>query len=260
MRSFGLHPDLLEFLNSRYTAEDDITDLLAIQIRPLEGDDKLHIVLEEWHDIADMASIYEAIHFDPAAAVHRQACFGSKMIQFGWLHSPKLLFTLQRARKRYLNFFSLIAEGAERIVPALDIDLVWHTHQLSPAEYTVFSKAVTHGRFIDHNDMAEEGDIISGGLMTQNLYLNRFREEYLVCHSWYCEASRLVPGEQLSDTEQARIQQLIEQERERKRQLGLLIAMDMAECYCHFPSDGESTRSLQRPKDGSCSSCWSFCF
>ncbi|KAF8582970.1 hypothetical protein K439DRAFT_1285906, partial [Ramaria rubella] len=44
----------------------------------------------------------------------------------------------------------------EFLVPTLDIDLGWHTHQLSGARY--MSDTVRHvGRYVDHDDKIEEG-------------------------------------------------------------------------------------------------------
>jgi hypothetical protein len=45
------------------------------------------------------------------------------------------------------------------MVPTLDVDLVWHTHQLSPVRYMIFSKATANGRFVDHNDRVEKEDL-----------------------------------------------------------------------------------------------------
>ncbi|KAJ4294725.1 hypothetical protein N0V88_004959 [Collariella sp. IMI 366227] len=59
---------------------------------------------------------------------------------------------LTQAQARYIKFLQLLhAHSTLTFVPTLDIDLVWHTHQLSPIPYRNY--CTTHvGRPINHDD------------------------------------------------------------------------------------------------------------
>lgn len=178
-------------------------------------------------------SCVDGIDFNPAAAVHRQARFALKMAQFGWLHSPTLRATLARAIVRYSRFFSLVGTANGPTVPTLDIDLVWHTHQLSPGNYSKFCRAATKGRFVDHNDRVEKESLDVGSQRTADLYREQFKGEYLLCHSWYCEFARTFPDENPSDINFAAIVELINQRNERWKHMRTTIALDRAQCHCY---------------------------
>ena len=49
-----------------------------------------------------------------------------------WLHSPFIYQTLSESSNRYVNFFHMLTSSdlKQMLVPTLDIDLMWHTHQL----------------------------------------------------------------------------------------------------------------------------------
>jgi hypothetical protein len=49
------------------------------------------------------------------------------------IHSPALVATMNRLIQKYKIFFDIMATKPRRMaVPTLDVDLAWHTHQLSP--------------------------------------------------------------------------------------------------------------------------------
>ncbi|KAH6632871.1 hypothetical protein F5144DRAFT_534795 [Chaetomium tenue] len=59
---------------------------------------------------------------------------------------------LQGHQDRYLKFLGLMKDHPEKVfVPTLDIDLFWHTHQLSPAAYDAYCCAHV-GRPVNHDD------------------------------------------------------------------------------------------------------------
>ncbi|KAK1978078.1 hypothetical protein LZ30DRAFT_228212 [Colletotrichum cereale] len=126
-----------------------------------------------------------------AAAIRRQLSFSDKMARHAWLRSPSLAPTLARSRARYARFFRLIATHPRTVmVPTLDVDLVWHTHQLSPARYLAFSKRAA-GRLVDHDD--EIADETLGALAAdmQALWADAFDgEAYHACLCWACEGGR----------------------------------------------------------------------
>ncbi|KAK4099127.1 hypothetical protein N658DRAFT_498724 [Parathielavia hyrcaniae] len=126
---------------------------------------------------------------DPLAGnVTRQAAFVDKMHRHLWLRAPSLAGTLRRAVGRYDAFLRLfVAYPGETLVPTLDIDLVWHTHQLGAGRYQRDVLART-GRFIDHDDKLG-GGVLKGGMdRMRELWRIRVGGEYEVCLCWECEA------------------------------------------------------------------------
>lgn len=121
--------------------------------------------------------------------VERQMKFVEKMHGQLWIRSPAVQGTLDRAVDRYTKFLELFkVYPGTVLVPTLDIDLVWHTHQCSAKEYQGQMISQT-GRFVDHNDKIGN-PALSGGLdTTVNLFKIRFGESYMRCLCWDCEAS-----------------------------------------------------------------------
>lgn len=102
--------------------------------------------------------------------VVRQESFVAKMHSQLWLRSPALEGTLQRAVERYEVFLELFAlHPKQMLVPTLDIDLAWHTHQLSSARYRE-STEERCGRFIDHDDKLPKSSLTKGMDRTAELY------------------------------------------------------------------------------------------
>ncbi|OAA74851.1 hypothetical protein LEL_06839 [Akanthomyces lecanii RCEF 1005] len=81
------------------------------------------------------------------------------------------------AVERYLRFLQLIKETGETVVPTLDIDLCWHTHQLAPFAYTIY--CVTHvGRQVNHDDTIRTETRSSAQDMTAKLWAIKYGESY----------------------------------------------------------------------------------
>ncbi|KFZ15524.1 hypothetical protein V502_05570 [Pseudogymnoascus sp. VKM F-4520 (FW-2644)] len=121
-------------------------------------------------------------------AVQRQASFVNKMEKQLWIRSPAVEGTLHRAIDRYSKFLKLFKLYPKMmLVPTLDIDLVWHTHQCSPSRYDVGMLKMA-GRLINHDDKIGEVILNPGFTRTKNLFRIRFAQEYQVCHCWDCEA------------------------------------------------------------------------
>ncbi|KAK2612774.1 hypothetical protein QQS21_001226 [Conoideocrella luteorostrata] len=121
-------------------------------------------------------------------AVVRQSAFVDKMNARMWIRSPALEGTLRRGINRYDKFLALLRMyPRQTIVPTLDIDLVWHTHQCAPAAYVKGTKAIV-GRFINHDDTIVK-ERLSGGFDVSRTYFRvHFGTEYRVCGCWDCEA------------------------------------------------------------------------
>ncbi|KAJ7778735.1 hypothetical protein DFH07DRAFT_730681 [Mycena maculata] len=119
-------------------------------------------------------------------AVLRQGSFVIKMYDLGWtkpgfFDSDVDEVALQHAIARYHAFLDLMSSSpASFFVPTLDIDLVWHTHQLMSSNY---SKDTTKhvGRFIDHDDKVEEGRLASSFDITCREWKKRYGVPYAHC-------------------------------------------------------------------------------
>lgn len=134
---------------------------------------------------------------DLCGAVMRQGVFVDKMIKLDWLHSPSARDTMARLINKYVNFISLMRRHPNQIVvPTLDIDLAWHTHQLIPPSYYSYTTRATT-KFIDHDDKIEETKLNEAFEWTSKTYQEEFREMYSECTCWYCEGRPqplLLPG------------------------------------------------------------------
>ncbi|OBT97940.1 hypothetical protein VE01_04050 [Pseudogymnoascus verrucosus] len=125
------------------------------------------------------------------SAVIRQGSFVDKMHKIDWLHSPTALSTMERLLIKYERFFRIMASNPKQTaVPTLDVDLAWHTHQLSPREYYNFSIRMTIDRFIDHDDKIDEEKLSEGFEWTSKEYERTYGTVYSECTCWYCEAIR----------------------------------------------------------------------
>ncbi|KAH0354404.1 hypothetical protein KCU81_g881, partial [Aureobasidium melanogenum] len=126
---------------------------------------------------------------DLVGAVIRQGSFVDKMHDIDWLHSPALSNTIPRLIRKYSRFIAIIAKHNRFAVPTLDVDLAWHTHQLTPVRYMHYTiaKAKT---FIDHDDKVAEAKLTDAFAETSKVYQKLYGEPYSECTCWYCEAVR----------------------------------------------------------------------
>ncbi|KUJ24676.1 uncharacterized protein LY89DRAFT_605468 [Mollisia scopiformis] len=123
-------------------------------------------------------------------AVIRQSVFVDKMYQIDWLHSPAARQTMDRLLQKYSRFIHIIATyPSNTAVPTLDVDLGWHTHQLSTKSYFDYTM-VKCKKYIDHDDKMDEDALSSGFEWTSKTYEKLFNEVYSECTCWYCEAIR----------------------------------------------------------------------
>ena len=134
---------------------------------------------------------------DLVGAVIRQGTFIRKMDELNWLHSPALDSTMTRLIQKYKIFLTIIAQNPrETAVPTLDVDLAWHTHQLSPQRYYHYSTWITKNhssepRFINHDDKVPETKLSLSFEWTSKQYQKVTDGQiYSECTCWYCEAVR----------------------------------------------------------------------
>ncbi|KAG7293715.1 hypothetical protein NEMBOFW57_003772 [Staphylotrichum longicolle] len=124
--------------------------------------------------------------FAPRAVI-RQASFVDKMHGVLWIRSPALAGTLRRGTARYEKFLGLLQRyPGTMIVPTLDIDLVWHTHQCQAPGY---AKATNEhvGRFVNHDDTIAKDKLGDGFAESRKYFQMQFGAEYKVCGCWDCE-------------------------------------------------------------------------
>ncbi|KFA53947.1 hypothetical protein S40293_01804 [Stachybotrys chartarum IBT 40293] len=128
---------------------------------------------------------------DLVGAVMRQGVFVDKMYKIDWLHSPASRATMDRLIKKYTRFISIIALCPDQVaVPTLDVDLAWHTHQLSPQSYYKYTVAQTK-RFVDHDDKIDQDKLSTLFDSTCKTYQDMYGEPYSECTCWYCETLRV---------------------------------------------------------------------
>ncbi|KAF4970070.1 hypothetical protein FSARC_2816 [Fusarium sarcochroum] len=120
-------------------------------------------------------------------AVIRQASFVDKMNSYMWIRSPALEGTIQRGIKRYLNFCKMLKMLKSTVVPTLDIDLVWHTHQCTARHYGPAMKVLA-GKFVNHDDTIEKPMLGDSFGETRRFYRVYFGQEYRACGCWDCQA------------------------------------------------------------------------
>ncbi|KIM34780.1 hypothetical protein M413DRAFT_14913 [Hebeloma cylindrosporum] len=119
-------------------------------------------------------------------AVLRQGSFVQKMYDLGWTRAGYFdkagdELALQHAMARYHAFLDLMSSSpASFFVPTLDIDLVWHTHQLFPQKYSSDCEQYLH-RFIDHDDKVEGLRLSSAFDITCRAWKERFGVQYTHC-------------------------------------------------------------------------------
>ena len=133
---------------------------------------------------------YSPFALDLVGAVIRQCSFIEKMHSIDWIHSPAATSTMARLIQKYTRYVGIIASHpSQTAVPTLDVDLAWHTHQLSPPYYYAYTVTKT-SRFIDHDDKIEETVLSTAFEWTSKIYQKKFGELYSECTCWYCEAIR----------------------------------------------------------------------
>lgn len=212
--------------------------------------------------------------FDLEAALHRQFSFATKMVQYAWHRGPDIDGTLSRATGRYHKFFALLnanRSAKTKVVPTVDIDLVWHTHQLSPARYRAFSRLRADGRFVGHDDNMSSQLLLDSFAATEALHRRLFGEEYHLCLCWLCELARSRPESVVSTTAsgahagalRAVVDAALDKERNRRERLGLDVRADLAapgcdRCGTHGGTDC-SRRGLSDDDDNCCTMQCSSC-
>ncbi|KAJ7134285.1 hypothetical protein C8R44DRAFT_609591 [Mycena epipterygia] len=133
-------------------------------------------------------------------AVLRQGSFVSKMhvlqwTQPGFFDNAEDEIALLHAIARYHAFLDLMSVSPDSfLVPTLDIDLTWHTHQLIASSYAHDTVKYV-GRFIDHDDKVEQSQLASSFDTTHRAWQDRYGVKYMHCG---CPLPGATIGEKLS--------------------------------------------------------------
>ncbi|KAI8802895.1 hypothetical protein BJ742DRAFT_857958 [Cladochytrium replicatum] len=119
---------------------------------------------------------FKFISLDLIAAVVRQRGFTAKMVSgiVDWSSED----TFSRATLRYHKFLMLMAKHKkEMLVPTLDLDLAWHTHQLFPGRYQTYGLQNV-GMIVNHDDSVDDSSLTSGYDNTSAHWKSDFGEDY----------------------------------------------------------------------------------
>ena len=75
-----------------------------------------------------------------------------------WSNYSVLLASLDR----YEKFMRLMGNKSRKLlVPTIDVDLVWHSHQTHPTQYNQYCLRISN-KFIDHDDTVGAADLEKG--------------------------------------------------------------------------------------------------
>ena len=165
-------------LNSLHKMEDirSRTEALWKAKYPLEPFDVLKEKCSKWSKPKHFKT---KLSYDIASAVKRQAPF---YYQVSLPHYKTDKQFLDDAVVRYLKFLKLKQANPKLfIVPTLDIDLMWHTHQVHPLSYVIDCKVIL-GSILPHDDdvddRSSDSKLTKSYEETKKLWKSMFEEEY----------------------------------------------------------------------------------
>ncbi|KAG2104330.1 uncharacterized protein F5147DRAFT_579917 [Suillus discolor] len=139
-----------------------------------------------WNKIMGAYTDDRVFSLDLVGAVLRQASFVKKMVNLGWTEPGYFAnevdaVALQHCVARYHAFLNIMAESPDSfLVPTLDIDLGWHTHQLMASRYQKDCLLLV-GRFVDHDDKVEEGHLATSFDLTCRAWNDHYHVPYMHC-------------------------------------------------------------------------------
>ncbi|OJA15205.1 hypothetical protein AZE42_10552 [Rhizopogon vesiculosus] len=153
--------------------------------------DAIAIALSDQHEATriNILNAYEQdspFSVDLVSAVQRQGIFIRRIDVLGWIKPGAFkdndkLQILEHSLLRYHCFLDLAAASPNLMpVPTLDIDLIWHSHQLMGGKYGVDSESYV-GRRLDHPLAIEEGVLSTALDNTCRAWQTRFRVLYMQC-------------------------------------------------------------------------------
>ncbi|KAG1876823.1 hypothetical protein C8R48DRAFT_591090 [Suillus tomentosus] len=139
-----------------------------------------------WNKVMGAYTDDRVFSLDLVGAVLRQASFVKKMVNLGWTEPGYFAnevdaVALQHCVARYHAFLNIMAESPDSfLVPTLDIDLGWHTHQLMASQYQKDCLSLV-GRYVDHDDKVEEGHLATSFDLTCRAWNDHYHVPYMHC-------------------------------------------------------------------------------
>ncbi|EGV62468.1 hypothetical protein CANTEDRAFT_126499 [Yamadazyma tenuis ATCC 10573] len=127
---------------------------------------------------------------DLVECVASQGKFITSMEQSNWIYSQLLEDIIEDGIERYKNFVLVFKDATFTVVPTLDIELVWNTHQLNQSGYQAYTQEAC-GKVLRHNDQIEESKLIAGFTETCRKYKELFNQEYSICFCGPCSYRRI---------------------------------------------------------------------
>ncbi|KAH9814432.1 hypothetical protein DFH28DRAFT_971717 [Melampsora americana] len=191
---------------------------------------------------------------DLASAVLRQSSFVDKMVKLGFTDLSESLdgqSVLERSLNRYQAFLSLMrSDSSTFFVPTLDIDLVWHTHQLVRGYKYCQDTLDLVGRLVDHNDDVEEGHLSDSFEKTSKAWKEMFGVSYSECD---CSLEHLKEKNQTCD----QIITLLDHEPNPEEQIreGVRMSKENKETCGFSGSNGFLFDNLNQVLESACGGC-----
>ncbi|MBW0482416.1 hypothetical protein O181_022131 [Austropuccinia psidii MF-1] len=133
--------------------------------------------------LSRILSAYESslpFSIELASAVIRQSLFIEKISKLHYteisIHDQEFL---QKSVNRYYAFLELMkSDETKFFVPTLDIDLIWHTHQLTRGWRYCQDTINLVGRLVDHNDNVNDDQLDHSFHETSELWKRHFGVDY----------------------------------------------------------------------------------
>ncbi|KAG9098602.1 hypothetical protein FS749_003428 [Ceratobasidium sp. UAMH 11750] len=138
--------------------------------------------------VTRILSYYRASNYpfsiELSGAILRQGSFIDKMVNLGWTE-PRTFddepVVPIRCIMRYNAWLDVMSQLTKQmLVPTLDIDLAWHTHQLKQEAYRSQTLSLL-GRFVDHDDKIEDNKLSDAYDQTAKYWQQRWGVPYHVC-------------------------------------------------------------------------------
>lgn len=168
----------------------DLSSGLSKCIKDVQSRDRCKHTVESVQRYTDMFEsvqrsyqdmLWRRLSIDLVAACRRQRSFATKITA----NSCKYIecaSELHRTAVRYGQFLGLMiipdgAKGRHCLVPTLEIDLWWHTHQLFPRLYREWCLQHVH-RPVNHDDTIGESDLKRSLAQTASLWQDSYQDTY----------------------------------------------------------------------------------
>merc|ERR550534_924158 len=155
-----LHPhDFQEHCSIYGFTQPQVSDLI-------ENPDAAHEIIAQWEIPERLMEVREYL----IRACQRHLDFLQKSAMFDFYDAKKI----EGLIREYVKFLDLKkSHPTQLVVPTLDQDLIWHTHQLDNAKYETEVRELS-GIFLNHDDDLPEEVLKSNFAMTKTLWQAKY--------------------------------------------------------------------------------------